>query len=354
MQWPRAAWRVAEQLRRAAEFAILPVMKLGVVIAALVGLAIATAVVGWIGFGAVYTALKTIGWRGLAFLTVYSALPLALLGAAWWSVGAKPTAGELPTFIWARLARDAGSEMLPFSHLGGFVIGARAAILRGITPTAAYSTTVVDVTTEIIAQLGFTGLGLGLLMMRLGGANASHEGLILAVVVGLGLSAVGSVILILLQRRGGATLDRFASRFLPGAADQTAQVTRALHALYDAPWRIAAGVAFHLLAWTASATGVWLALRLAGLDIGLPAILALEGLVGAAKSAAFIAPMGIGVQEASYAVIGPLFGLGPDLSLALSLLKRGRDLVVGVPALLVWQGLEGARLINREPTLPRA
>ena len=163
-------------------------MKFGVLIAALAGLAIATGVVGYIGFGAVFSALSTIGWRGLAFLSLYSALPLALLGSAWFVIGDAPRIGQWGAFVWARLVRDAGSELLPFSHVGGFVIGARAAILRGVTPTAAYSTTIVDVTAEIIAQLGFTGLGLGLLVLRLGGQRASHASLILAIAVGLALT----------------------------------------------------------------------------------------------------------------------------------------------------------------------
>ena len=328
-------------------------MKIGVIIAALVGLSIATAVVGWIGFGAVFTAFSTIGWRGLVFLSIYSILPLMLLGTAWFVVGAKPRWSEWSTFVWARATRDAGSEVLPFSHVGGFVIGARAAVLRGITPTAAYSTTIVDVTTEIIAQLGFTGLGLGLLMLKLGGEGASHVNLIVAISLGLGLSAGGSVALIALQRRGGGLVERLAERFVPGAAARTAEVARALNTLYESPGRIAAGVLFHFLAWVASATGVWLALKFTGFEIGLPAILAIESLVGAARSAAFMAPLGIGVQEASYAVIGPLFGLGPDFSLALSLLKRARDLIVGAPVLLVWQGMEGFRLVRREPGAPK-
>ncbi len=323
-------------------------MRLGVLIAALVGLAVATAVVGWIGFGAVFTAFATIGWRGVAFLSVYSLLPLAILGTAWFVIGDHPPLRQWGVFIWARAARDAGAELLPFSHVGGFVIGARAAILRGVTATAAYSTTIVDVTTETIAQLGFTGLGLGLLVVKLGGRSASHENLIVAIAVGLGLSALGCAALIVLQRRGGGLVETLVERFVPRAAVKTGEVTRALNALYEAPWRIAAGVIVHLAAWFASATGVWLALRLAGFGIDLPAVLAIESLVGAARSAAFMAPMGIGVQEASYAVIGPLFGLGPDLSLALSLLKRARDLIVGVPALLIWQGMEGVRLFGRD------
>ena len=41
----------------------------------------------------------------------------------------------------------------------------------------------------------------------------------------------------------------------------------------------------------------------------------------------------------------PLFGLGPEVGLAVSLLKRARDIVVGVPVLLAWQAIEGRRAL---------
>lgn len=321
-------------------------MRLGVILAALLGLAAATAIVGYIGFGQVFAALSAIGWRGLAFLCFYSALPFCLLGSAWFVLDKGAPPRQWGVFIWARVIRDSASELLPFSHLGGFVIGARAAVLKGVSPTIASSTTIVDVTTEIIAQLGFVGLGLGLLVIRLG-VHSTHGGLVGAVMAGLLLSAAGAAMFITLQRRGAGLIERLAVRFLPAAASQAGLVGRALHTLYDNPWRLAAAIAVHFTAWVASGIGAWLALRLAGVDIGVDAVLAIESLVGAVRSAAFVAPMGIGVQEATYAVVGPLFGLGPDLSLALSLLKRARDLAIGVPALLVWQAQEGLRAVNR-------
>jgi glycosyltransferase 2 family protein len=40
-------------------------------------------------------------------------------------------------------------------------------------------------------------------------------------------------------------------------------------------------------------------------------------------------------------LLGPLFGLPAEAALALSLLKRGRDIAIGIPVLLIWQFLEG-------------
>ena len=323
-------------------------MKLGVILAIVIGLAVATAVAAYVGFGAVFSALERVGWRGLVTLSLYSALPFFLLGTAWFVLDRGEPLDRWPIFIWARIVRDSAGELLPFSHLGGFVVGARAAIERGISPTTAFATTVVDVTTELIAQLGFTGLGLGLLALRLG-THSTQNALLEAAAIGLLLTGVGAVAFVILQRRAGGLVERQIARFLPGASARTALVVAAINGIYDHPGRLLLAVLVHLCAWVASAVGIWLALRLAGISVDLTAVLAVESLVGAVRSAAFAAPMGIGVQEFSYALLGPLFGLGPELSLAISLLKRARDLVLGVPALLVWQGLEGARLVSREP-----
>ena len=292
-----------------------------------------------------FSALTRVGWRGLTVLCVYSVLPFVLLGSAWACLAHDEPLSRWGTFVWSRVVRDSAGELLPFSHLGGFVMGARAAIERGVPSSTAFSTTVVDITAELIAQLGFTGVGLGLLALRLG-THSTHNALVAAAAIGLALSTAGAVAFIALQRRAGGLVERMMARFLPGAAEQTGLVVVALDQIYRFPLRIVCAVLFHLAAWVASAVGVWLALRVAGVGIDLTGVLAIESLVGAVRSAAFAAPMGIGVQEASYALLGPLFGLGPELSLAVSLLKRARDLVIGVPALLVWQGLEGVRLVK--------
>jgi hypothetical protein len=51
-------------------------------------------------------------------------------------------------------------------------------------------------------------------------------------------------------------------------------------------------------------------------------------------------------------VLGELFGLGPELALGLSLIKRARDLALGIPALFGWQFVEG-RQYWRQPTESR-
>ena len=321
-----------------------PAARRALMIAAGLGLVAATVVVGLVGFGGVFAALARIGWLGLAVLIAYSSLPYLLLGSAWFSLERPWRARRWGLFVWARMVRDASGELLPFSHLGGLVIGARAATLQGLSASWATATTVVDVSAELVAQIGFTALGVTLLITRLDAASP-REGLVSAALAGMAITAAATAAFIAFQRRGLGLVERLVERFLPSAASGASETVAMVGELYRRPGRLAAAVVLHLAAWIASALGVWLALQVAGVSIGPLAVLGLEALVMAVRSAAFVAPMGIGVQEASYAILGPLFGLGPEVSVALSLIKRARELAVGLPVLAIWQGLESRRLI---------
>jgi hypothetical protein len=46
------------------------------------------------------------------------------------------------------------------------------------------------------------------------------------------------------------------------------------------------------------------------------------------------------VQEAVVLLLGQLLGASPQVSLSLALVKRAREILFGVPALLSWQWLE--------------
>jgi hypothetical protein len=52
------------------------------------------------------------------------------------------------------------------------------------------------------------------------------------------------------------------------------------------------------------------------------------------------------VQEWGYAMLAPLFGLPAEMGLAVSLLKRAREIVLGVPALIYWQAVESRRVFS--------
>ena len=107
------------------------------------------------------------------------------------------------------------------------------------------------------------------------------------------------------------------------------------------------GFFLHLACWVAGALEVWVALRLAGRPLDFAVVLVIESLLYAIRTVAFAIPNAVGVQEGAYILVGGAFGLTPEMGLALSLLKRARDLLIGLPALGAWQALEGGRLWRR-------
>jgi len=60
----------------------------------------------------------------------------------------------------------------------------------------------------------------------------------------------------------------------------------------------------------------------------------------AIRDTAFAIPGALGVQEGGYLLLAPLAGLHPDTALALSLAKRAREILLGVPGLLHLQASE--------------
>jgi putative membrane protein len=115
-------------------------------------------------------------------------------------------------------------------------------------------------------------------------------------------------------------------------------------ALYKDRRGVLLGCFYHLSSWIVGVGEIWLALRLMGVEISVHEAFILESLGQAVRSAAFLVPAALGVQEGGYLLLGAMFGLSPELALALSLVKRVRELLLGLPALLAWQVVEGRRL----------
>ena len=67
----------------------------------------------------------------------------------------------------------------------------------------------------------------------------------------------------------------------------------------------------------------------------------------AVRGASFAIPGALGAQEGGLIVLCAIFGVPPEAALALSLVKRIPDLVIGVPGLLAWQAMEGWHFHSR-------
>ncbi|HEX4157546.1 MAG TPA: lysylphosphatidylglycerol synthase domain-containing protein [Rhizomicrobium sp.] len=320
-------------------------MRIGVILAAVTGLALAAYLVVYVGFGPVLAAIAAVGWDGFALLCLYGAALFALLGAAWFVLIPARYRPNIATFIWGRAVRDCAGEVLPFSQVGGMVIGARAAMLRGTGGPLAFASTVVDITVEMVGEIAFVLAGLAILVTRVPPSAASGQ-LARGIAIGLFAAALGAAVFVVLQRKSLSTIVRWMSRLLPEAAGRAGAIQHIFAEIYESPLRLGLSLAIHLTGWLATALWAWLAVRLIGQPLSFSSIVAIEAILYGIRSAAIFVPAAIGVQEAAYALLGPLFGLAAPAALALSLLKRARDITLSIPILLAWQLAEGGHALK--------
>ncbi len=312
-------------------------MRLGALIALLAGLALTAALVIWTGTDLVVSAVLATGFAGMLGIALFNALPIAICGLAWRALLEPAPRGSAPLMVWVRFLRSSVSELVP---IGGELLAIRAMTLHGIGTGTAGAITVVDLTLEFLSQLVFTALGLGLLVL-----DGRDDALALGSMLGLGVAMLTALAFLLVQRSGlFQWLERLPHRIAAHAPWARLPELVGLHgevqAIYRRPRALIAGFLWHCLGWVAGAGEAWLALWLLNAPLGLAEVLILESLAFALRSAAFAVPAAVGVQEGGYVALGVVFGLGPEIGLALSLLKRAREVLLAVPALLAWKLVE--------------
>lgn len=297
------------------------------------------------GLQPILLAATAVGWRGFTVLCLYQLGLFFLLGTAWYMLIPGSCCLRLPIFIWARMVRDATSDLLPFSHLGGIVLGSRAAIAKGVPQPVAFGSMAIDNMAEMLAQIAFTAVGLVILT-----ASTPHTSTAFAVtssaVIGLMSLVGGCAAFAALQRYGRTLSSKLILRLFPNAGPVAESVVRYFQEIYRRPAKIVLSVMFHCAGWMATGLSTWIALFFMGIHARVWHVLAIESLVCAVRSVAFWVPNGLGVQEAAYAAIAPLFGIGAEIGVAISILKRARDIAVGVPILFLWQWSEGRRFLQ--------
>ncbi len=292
-------------------------------------------------------AAVRLGPWGLAAILIFQLALVVIMAAAWALLGRVREAVPFRGFLWGRLARDAVSQALPFTQVGGVVVGSRALVLEGAKGDVAIASTISDLSTEFVSQIVFVALGGGLLAWL---RPHSHLGRpILAVTAVLALMAGAMVAA---QIWGAKWIEPAFRRLLGGMAGAggAAPVAEASRAIARRPWRIVGACALHLAAWLLAAVQTWLTLRFLAVPVSLGGAVVLDSLTAGVKAVAFFVPASLGVQEGMLILVGAIFGVAPSAALALSLVRRARDLLIGVPTLGSWRLRHGARIWRAAPT----
>jgi putative membrane protein len=319
-------------------------VRLGFTFLALAGVALCIWLVVHFGLEQVGEAFLRAGWQGvLAISAVYFA-SLILCALAWWALHVKAHSIAALSFLWARWLRDSTANLLAVVPAAGEVVAVRELMLHGEPLGMAAALTVVDLTMELASQLLFTLLGVTILIAE---RPSEMTGWWLA--AGLAICAVGIAGFVVAQHKGlFRFLETLPDRLGWTRAWSSLSESDGIHAgikeIYRHRARVFASFALHLAGWIAGAGEAWVGLWFMGNPVSFADALVIESMVYALRTGAFIVPWSAGVQEGGYIVAGALFGLPPQLALGLSLLKRAREIVTGVPALIIWQCLESWRL----------
>jgi glycosyltransferase 2 family protein len=297
------------------------------------------------GAAAVGRALGVLGAGGLAIIALLHLPVIALLGQSWWFLGRDEPGGRPLKFIWARLLRDAAAENLPFSQLGGYALGARALHLAGVKLFPASISLMADLVIEFAAKLGYVIVGLLILLYLSPGMGALRALALAAGVLGTGCAVAFAVFAPL-----KALLERVAVRFVqcwPSLGLASQDIHSAFDRIFARDGRLLVSFLLHLTCWGLGAAEAWVSFALMGVHIGPLEAVAIDSLAGALRTLAFLVPAAVGVQEAAYVLVSAVFGIPAAQAIALSLARRARDLVIGVPGLAAWQIVEGKRAFAR-------
>lgn len=320
-------------------------MKYVAYIGGLLGLALLVTLVIRADSHAILHALQSGGWP-LLWLIPYRMLYFAVYAAEWlvllrpYDPARRAGFGYL---LWVTSVREAIDRLLPVASVGGGVVGIRLVRWRGLGAAPVAATVIVEIVLTLSMLYLFTAVGL-FMLLELGAAGREYHRLLLAFVLTLPVPVVSALLL----RYGSAfaRLQRFLRPLVGESAmsEQAAALDRELKASMRRGGRLLLAGALQLVALVSGTLEVWFALRLFGHPVGFAAALVLESMTQTVRHLAFMVPAGIGVQEAGLVVFGQALGISGELALAVSMAKRMREVLCGLPALASWQWLEGRRL----------
>jgi putative membrane protein len=297
----------------------------------------------WSGVGAIAAAVASAGWA-VPFVVLARTANVAVSGVAWWLLF--PAPGRLPLrgAVLIRFVREGVNALLPFTQVGGDVLGARLVTFWAVPGPLAAASIIIDVLMQAATLLAFAALGLVVLVAL--GANMTVAKTALP-----GLAVAAAVVggFYLAQRGAGQRVLQFLLVRLKGddnwrALGTVDAVYQSLSMIYARRSKLVASGLMHLAGWLIGVAEVLIGLACMGHSVSIGEALVIESLVQVARCAAFAIPGALGAQEAGLIMVCGMFGIPPNQAFALSLIKRAADLAVGLPGLVALQVLEGKRL----------
>ena len=313
------------------------------VLAAICGLALLTGLTVYYGFGAVMAAVASSRW---ATVLVVAARAAALSGAGigWWALVPARQPGP-SAFVLLRFVREGINTFFPLAVVGGDVIGARLLAQFGVATKLAVASVLVDVFIQVVCLIVFVLAGGGI------GASLVGNRTMTSTAISLVAIAVPAVTGFFLTLKFGASesvvrwLTAFGEKRQWRAFDHVVDIGARLQEIWGNYRGLVESFVIHIVTIFFGAIEVWIALKFMDYPVGVMEAVAIESLGQGSRSAAFVLPGGMGVQDGALIAVCALFGVPAEVALAMALIKRVPDLILGAPALMGWQALEGRRVL---------
>jgi putative membrane protein len=320
-------------------------VRIAAYVGGLLGLALLVTLVIRADLAAMLHVLGAAGVQ-LLWLIPARALYFLLFAIGWlsllWPVDPERRVG-IGYLFWVTSVRDAIDRLLPVASVGGAVVGIRLLRWRGLGAAPVSATVIMEILLTLIALYLFTAIGL-ILLIDLGVFGQQYRRLLLAFMFSLPVPAAIALLL-----RYGSVFER-VQRFLRplvgenALAEGAADLDREIRACLRRRRPLLTAGTLQFVAIVSGSFEIWFALRLFGHPVGPRSALALESMTQAVRHIAFVIPAGLGVQEAGLVIFGHALGISGELAVAVSMVKRMREVLCGLPSLVSWQWLEGRRL----------
>lgn len=288
----------------------------------------------WAGLAGHWNSLLQVLWLLPGLVGLH--LTQLLLSALGWRALFSGHGPGIGTFHQLRIVREGINSLLPVAQVGGEIVGARLLSQRGVPPSQAGASVVVDVTIELLTQVVFLLAGLCALTWLSPSGTWRAWGT--ALLTGAGVAAA----LLLAQSFG---LLRVLEGLLRGIARRWPAMAGAsldgIHAaaldFYRRPTPLLISGASNLLAWALGGIETYVVLNALGVPVTPLQAFTVESLGMAARSAGFAIPAALGAQEGGFVLAAVAVGLPAGPALALSLVKRIREVSVGLIGLALWR-----------------
>jgi uncharacterized membrane protein YbhN (UPF0104 family) len=125
------------------------------------------------------------------------------------------------------------------------------------------------------------------------------------------------------------------------------ELDQVLRQIYSRLGSVTACCVVTMISFVTGSVEVWIGLHALGVPASFEKALILECVGQGIQTVLCLVPGALGVREGGYVMVGALLGIPGDTAFALALIRRVRELALGLPGLFAWQLVEGRHFVRQ-------